>query len=48
MKEKLSENRDWYVLDYYGDRARQIYNILYIKDSLYMERKYQKFSSLMK
>ena len=47
-KEKLSENRDWYVLDYYGDRARQIYNILYIKDSLYMERKYQKFSSLMK
>lgn len=46
-REKLSQDRDWYILDYYGDRAKQIYNILYIKDSLCMKRKYQKFSSIM-
>lgn len=48
VKGKLSENRDWYEITYYGDRARQIFNILYVKDSLYMERKYKKFLSLMK
>lgn len=48
VKGKLSDNRDWYEITYYGDRARQIFNILYVKDSLYMERKYKKFLSLMK
>lgn len=46
-KEKLSEGRDWYILSYYGERVKKIYDILYVENSLFLERKFKRFQNFM-
>lgn len=36
-----------YKTVYYGDKCKQIYDILYVKNSLFLQRKYDKFTSLL-
>lgn len=48
VKGKLSENRDWYEITYYAKRVKEIFDVLYVKNSLYLERKHQKFLTIMK
>lgn len=46
-KQPLPSGKTFYNLTYYGEKAKQIYSLLYNNNGLFMERKYNRFTQLV-